>query len=115
MQAAQCWAATRSAAPTCCAAQAKEAEEMGNTAHLPDGAAKKTSQPRCQQVFDLMEVREYGFNKSHATAYCSSAPAIKVHCTAGLFAANMTVEMDDTDKLRSADDAKRLEKCQQPA
>ncbi len=46
----------------------------------------------------------YGFNKSHAAAYSLLAyhtAWIKVHCTAEFFAANMTVEMDDTDKLRA--------------
>jgi DNA polymerase III subunit alpha len=45
----------------------------------------------------------YGFNKSHAAAYSLLAyhtAWIKVHCTAEFFAANMTVEQDDTDKLR---------------
>ena len=45
----------------------------------------------------------YGFNKSHAAAYSLLAyhtAWIKVHCSAEFFAANMTVEMDDTDKLR---------------
>jgi len=55
-------------------------------------------------VFDLMEkFAGYGFNKSHAAAYSLLAyhtAWIKVHCTAEFFAANMTVEMDDTDKLR---------------
>jgi len=46
----------------------------------------------------------YGFNKSHAAAYSLLAyhtAWIKVHCTAEFFAANMTVEMDDSDKLRA--------------
>ncbi len=45
----------------------------------------------------------YGFNKSHAAAYSLLAyhtAWIKVHCTAEFYAANMTVEHDDTDKLR---------------
>jgi DNA polymerase-3 subunit alpha len=45
----------------------------------------------------------YGFNKSHAAAYSLLAyhtAYIKVHFTAEFFAANMTVELDDTDKLR---------------
>jgi DNA polymerase III alpha subunit len=45
----------------------------------------------------------YGFNKSHAAAYSLLAyhtAWIKVHCTAEFYAANMTIESDDTDKLK---------------
>jgi len=45
----------------------------------------------------------YGFNKSHAAAYSLLAyhtAWIKVHYTAEFFCANMTVEMDNTDKLK---------------
>ena len=45
----------------------------------------------------------YGFNKSHAAAYSLLAyhtAWLKVHYTAEFFCANMTVEMDDTDKLK---------------
>jgi DNA polymerase-3 subunit alpha len=45
----------------------------------------------------------YGFNKSHSAAYALLAyhtAWLKVHYTAEFFAANMTVEMDDTDKLK---------------
>ena len=45
----------------------------------------------------------YGFNKSHAAAYSLLAYHtgwLKVHYTAEFFCANMTVEMDDTDKLK---------------
>jgi DNA polymerase-3 subunit alpha len=45
----------------------------------------------------------YGFNKSHSAAYALLAyhtAWLKVHYTAEFFCANMTVEMDDTDKLK---------------
>jgi DNA polymerase-3 subunit alpha len=45
----------------------------------------------------------YGFNKSHAAAYSLLAyhtAWLKVHCGSEFYAANMTVEMDDTDKLK---------------
>ncbi len=45
----------------------------------------------------------YGFNKSHAAAYSLLAYHtgwLKVHYTAEFYCANMTVEMDDTDKLK---------------
>ena len=69
------------------------------------GSAKRSiSRDAADEVFDLMEkFAGYGFNKSHAAAYSLLAyhtAWIKVHCTAEFFAANMTVEADDTDKLR---------------
>ncbi|MBU5899742.1 hypothetical protein JVW24_21755, partial [Vibrio cholerae O1] len=45
----------------------------------------------------------YGFNKSHAAAYSLLAyhtAWLKVHYTAELYCGNMTVEMDNTDKLK---------------
>lgn len=62
------------------------------------------SQEKADEVFDLMEkFAGYGFNKSHSAAYALLAyhtAWLKVHFTAEFFAANMTVEMDDTDKLK---------------
>jgi DNA polymerase-3 subunit alpha len=59
---------------------------------------------KADEVFDLMEkFAGYGFNKSHAAAYSLLAYHtgwLKVHYTAEFFCANMTVEMDNTDKLR---------------
>ncbi len=59
---------------------------------------------KADEVFDLMEkFAGYGFNKSHSAAYALLAyhtAWLKVHYTAEFFAANMTIEMDDTDKLR---------------
>jgi DNA polymerase-3 subunit alpha len=85
----------------------KKAEEMAQHRQIfRDGAAKKEiSNETADEVFDLMEkFAGYGFNKSHAAAYSLLAyhtAWIKVHCTAEFFAANMTVEMDDSDKLRA--------------
>ncbi|HEX6703573.1 MAG TPA: DNA polymerase III subunit alpha [Albitalea sp.] len=84
----------------------KKPEEMAKHREIfREGAAKKQiSAAVADEVFDLMEkFAGYGFNKSHAAAYSLLAyhtAWIKVHCTAEFFAANMTVEMDDTDKLR---------------
>ncbi len=84
----------------------KKAEEMATHREIfRTGAAKKEiAADVADEVFDLMEkFAGYGFNKSHAAAYSLLAYHtgwIKVHCTAEFFAANMTVEMDDTDKLR---------------
>ncbi|WP_411884476.1 DNA polymerase III subunit alpha [Polaromonas sp. YR568] len=62
------------------------------------------SEEKADEVFDLMEkFAGYGFNKSHSAAYALLAyhtAWLKVHYTAEFFAANMTVEMDDTDKLK---------------
>ena len=63
---------------------------------IPEGKA--------DEIFDLMEkFAGYGFNKSHAAAYSLLAYHtgwLKVHYTAEFYCANMTVEMDDTDKLK---------------
>jgi DNA polymerase-3 subunit alpha len=84
----------------------KKAEEMAeHRAIFRAGAAKNDiSEAKADEVFDLMEkFAGYGFNKSHAAAYSLLAyhtAWIKVHYTAEFFCANMTVEMDDTDKLK---------------
>ncbi|MDD2546511.1 MAG: DNA polymerase III subunit alpha [Burkholderiaceae bacterium] len=84
----------------------KKAEEMAeHRAIFRAGAAKQDiSQDKADEVFDLMEkFAGYGFNKSHAAAYSLLAYHtgwLKVHYTAEFFCANMTVEMDDTDKLK---------------
>jgi len=62
------------------------------------------SEAKADEVFDLMErFAGYGFNKSHAAAYSLLAYHtgwLKVHCTAEFYAANMSIEADNTDKLR---------------
>ncbi len=84
----------------------KKAEEMAeHRAIFRAGAAKQDiSEAKADEVFDLMEkFAGYGFNKSHAAAYSLLAYHtgwLKVHYTAEFFCANMTVEMDDTDKLK---------------
>jgi DNA polymerase-3 subunit alpha len=84
----------------------KKAEEMAkHRAIFREGAAKKDiPEAKADEVFDLMEkFAGYGFNKSHAAAYSLLAyhtAWIKVHCTAEFFAANMTIEADNTDKLK---------------
>ncbi|WP_137896464.1 DNA polymerase III subunit alpha [Ramlibacter sp. 2FC] len=84
----------------------KKAEEMAeHRAIFRAGAAKNDiSQEKADEVFDLMEkFAGYGFNKSHAAAYSLLAyhtAWLKVHYRAEFFCANMTVEMDDTDKLK---------------
>ena len=84
----------------------KNAADMAKQREIfREGSAKKAiAKAAADEVFDLMEkFAGYGFNKSHAAAYSLLAyhtAWIKVHCTAEFFAANMTVEADDTDKLR---------------
>ena len=84
----------------------KKAEEMAeHRAIFRAGAAKNNiDEAKADEVFDLMEkFAGYGFNKSHAAAYSLLAyhtAWLKVHYTAEFFCANMTVEMDDTDKLK---------------
>jgi DNA polymerase-3 subunit alpha len=84
----------------------KKAEEMAEHRQIfRDGAAKNDiNEAKADEVFDLMEkFAGYGFNKSHAAAYSLLAyhtAWLKVHFTAEFFCANMTVEMDDTDKLK---------------
>jgi DNA polymerase-3 subunit alpha len=84
----------------------KKAEEMAeHRAIFRKGAeANGLSEAKADEVFDLMEkFAGYGFNKSHAAAYSLLAYHtgwLKVHFTAEFFCANMTIEMDDTDKLK---------------
>ena len=84
----------------------KKAEEMAQHRLLfREGAAKNGIGPdKADEIFDLMEkFAGYGFNKSHAAAYSLLAYHtgwLKVHYTAEFFAANMTIEISDTDKLK---------------
>ncbi|GAB4036377.1 MAG: DNA polymerase III subunit alpha [Rubrivivax sp.] len=84
----------------------KKPEEMAKERiKFRAGAMQKgISEQKADEVFDLMEkFAGYGFNKSHAAAYSLLAyhtAWIKVHCTAEFYAANMTIEQDDTDKLK---------------
>ncbi len=84
----------------------KKPEEMAQHREIfRTGAAKKgIDAEKADYIFDQMEkFAGYGFNKSHAAAYSLLAYHtgwLKVHYTAEFFCANMTVEMDDTDKLK---------------
>ncbi len=84
----------------------KKAEEMAKHREIfREGAARNgISTEKADEIFDLMEkFAGYGFNKSHAAAYSLLAYHtgwLKVHYTAEFFCANMTVEMDNTDKLK---------------
>ncbi len=84
----------------------KKAEEMAQHRSIfREGAARQgIGAEKADEVFDLMEkFAGYGFNKSHAAAYSLLAyhtAWIKVHCAAEFYAANMTIEADNTDKLK---------------
>jgi DNA polymerase-3 subunit alpha len=93
----------------------KKADEMAlHRSIFREGAAKKQiATEQADAIFDLMEeFAGYGFNKSHAAAYSLLAyhtAWLKVHFPAEFFSANMTVEMDDTDKLKILfDDASEM-------
>ena len=93
----------------------KKAEEMAQHREIFRAGAAKNAIPaeKADEIFDLMEkFAGYGFNKSHAAAYSLLAyhtAWIKVHHTAEFFAANMTIELDNTDKLRVLlEDAQRF-------
>ncbi|AKJ30431.1 DNA polymerase III subunit alpha [Caldimonas brevitalea] len=93
----------------------KKAEEMAKHRLIfAEGAAKNGIGPDlANEIFDLMEkFAGYGFNKSHAAAYALLAyhtAWLKVHYLAEFVAANMSVALDDTDKLKIFyDDAVQL-------
>jgi DNA polymerase-3 subunit alpha len=70
-----------------------------------DGAERNgLSKARATQLFDLMEkFAGYGFNKSHAAGYALIAyqtAYFKAHHPAAFIAANLSLVMDDTDKVR---------------
>jgi len=80
-------------------------EMMTHRAVFAEGAALKgIAEPKANEIFDLMEkFAGYGFNKSHAAAYALLAyhtAWLKVHYLAEFVAANMSVALDDTDKLK---------------
>ncbi|GAB4562105.1 MAG: DNA polymerase III subunit alpha [Rhizobacter sp.] len=84
----------------------KKLEEMvAHRATFAEGAAKNNiAEPLANEIFDLMEkFAGYGFNKSHAAAYALLAyhtAYLKAHYLAEFTAANMSVALDDTDKLK---------------
>jgi DNA polymerase III subunit alpha len=84
----------------------KKAEEMAEHREIfrKGAAGNNIPKEKADEIFDLMEkFAGYGFNKSHAAAYSLLAYHtgwLKVHYTAEFFAANMTIELGDTDKLK---------------
>ncbi|HWJ95024.1 MAG TPA: DNA polymerase III subunit alpha [Telluria sp.] len=84
----------------------KKPEEMAQHRLIfREGAAKGgLTQEKADEIFDLMEkFAGYGFNKSHAAAYALLSyhtAYLKVHHTAAFMAANMSLAMEDTDKIK---------------
>jgi DNA polymerase-3 subunit alpha len=71
------------------------------------------AQEVAEEIFDLMaEFANYGFNKSHSAAYgllSYQTAYLKTHYPEEFFAASMTCDMDNTDKLvRYFEDCQRL-------
>jgi DNA polymerase-3 subunit alpha len=71
-----------------------------------EGAVKNgLAEARAAELFGLMEkFAGYGFNKSHAAAYALVAyqtAYFKAHHPAAFMAANLSLVMDDTDKVKS--------------
>jgi hypothetical protein len=90
----------------------KKAEEMAQQRDIFVSGAEKNglSRGKATQLFDLMEkFAGYGFNRSHAAAYALLAyqtAYMKAHHPAAFMAANLSLVMDDTDKVRQfRDDA----------
>lgn len=84
----------------------KKPEEMAQHRLLfREGAAKNgLDEAKADEIFDLMEkFAGYGFNKSHAAAYALLSyytAYLKAHHPAAFMAANLSLAMDDTDKVK---------------
>ena len=94
----------------------KDADEMAQHRQIfREGAGKNgLGEAKADEIFDLMEkFAGYGFNKSHAAAYALLAyqtAYLKAHHPAAFMAANLSLAMDDTDKIKVlVDDA--VEEC----
>jgi len=88
----------------------KKPEEMAKHRGIfVEGAVKNNlAEAKASQLFDLMEkFAGYGFNKSHAAAYALVAyqtAYFKAHHPSAFMAANLSLVMDDTDKVRTLRD-----------
>jgi len=81
-----------------------QSEMNEQRAHFIRGAAKNDiGAPKANELFDLIDkFAGYGFNKSHAAAYALVAyhtAWLKAHHPAEFFAASMSFDMAQTDKL----------------
>jgi DNA polymerase-3 subunit alpha len=88
----------------------KDKEEMAKhrDTFIAGAAQNGVSQAKATALFDLMEkFAGYGFNKSHSAAYALIAyqtAYFKAHHPAAFMAANLSLVMDDTDKVRALRD-----------
>ena len=84
----------------------KKPEEMAQQRQIFRTGAEKNGldENQADAIFDLMEkFAGYGFNKSHAAAYALLSyhtAYLKVHHAAAFMAANLSMAMDDTDKIK---------------
>jgi DNA polymerase-3 subunit alpha len=84
----------------------KKPEEMAEQSKIfCEGAVKNgLTQGKAEEIFKLMEAfAGYGFNKSHAAAYALLAyhtAWLKAHYLAEFIAANLSLAMDDTEKVK---------------
>ncbi|HLX24061.1 MAG TPA: DNA polymerase III subunit alpha, partial [Usitatibacter sp.] len=84
----------------------KKAEEMAQQREIfTQGAVERgLAKDKAVTLFDQMEkFAGYGFNKSHSAAYALIAyqtAYLKAHYPAAFMAANMSLLMDDTDKVQ---------------
>ena len=73
------------------------------TRFLSGAAKRKYNLAKAEELFDLLaEFANYGFNKSHAAAYCVLAAQtawLKYYYPIEFFASQMTIEKSDSDKL----------------
>jgi DNA polymerase-3 subunit alpha len=85
----------------------KKPEEMALQRDIFVAGAQKNGLPKhkADQLFGLMEkFAGYGFNKSHSAAYALVAyqtAYFKAHHAAAFMAANLSLVMDDTDKVKA--------------
>ena len=88
----------------------KDKEEMAKHRDIFVAGAERNgvSRTKATALFDLMEkFAGYGFNKSHSAAYALIAyqtAYFKAHHPAAFMAANLSLVMDDTDKVRALRD-----------
>src|SRR5207244_4214692 len=85
----------------------KKPEEMAQQRDIFVAGAQRNGLPKhkAEQLFGLMEqFAGYGFNKSHSAAYALVAyqtAYFKAHHAAAFMAANLSLVMDDTDKVKA--------------
>jgi len=84
----------------------KKPEEMAQHRKIFREGAQKNglTEYKADEIYDLMErFAGYGFNKSHAAAYALLAYQtawLKAYYPAEFMAANLSLSMDDTDKIK---------------